>query len=163
MLAGRRSVSLVRPWLECSLTDPADDGVAKCTGDNSGVHVEGQAYMGTIDSVFLFAYAFGMFFRYHPAARTTSHLTACSGHLAERSDLRLFLTGGILGLRLIQHVLAFTLHRQRRALHPLWPLLLPGDPCPVVLRCQPGAPSALLSFVPYLTTAQAIWGLYQVR
>ena len=50
------------------------------------MHLLGQTYLGAMDSTYLFAYAIGMFF---------------SGHLAERSDLRLFLTLGMLGSALM--------------------------------------------------------------
>ena len=63
-----------------------DAGLAENGGSDPGVHLLGQTYLGAMDSTYLFAYAIGMFF---------------SGHLAERSDLRLFLTLGMLGSALM--------------------------------------------------------------
>ncbi len=41
-----------------------DDGQASSTGDKAGVHFTGQTYLGVLDTVFLFAYSFGLFVKY---------------------------------------------------------------------------------------------------
>eukprot|EP00055_Hartaetosiga_balthica_P015119 m.87190 g.87190 ORF g.87190 m.87190 type:complete len:501 (+) comp8784_c1_seq3:176-1678(+) len=51
-----------------------------------GYHALGKANLGMLDTVFLFAYAIGMFF---------------SGHVGDRSNLRYFLTFGMLGSGLL--------------------------------------------------------------
>ena len=62
------------PWLPtCTHPVMADEGTADCTGSNVGVHEEGKFYLGTLDTVFLFAYAFGLFFRCSPFL--VSHIT----------------------------------------------------------------------------------------
>jgi OPA family glycerol-3-phosphate transporter-like MFS transporter 1/2 len=50
--------------------------------DKNGVRNEGKNDLGLVDSAFLFSYAFGLFF---------------SGSVADRSDLRLFLSTSMLG------------------------------------------------------------------
>eukprot|EP00042_Codosiga_hollandica_P049118 m.564470 g.564470 ORF g.564470 m.564470 type:complete len:543 (+) comp57814_c0_seq64:87-1715(+) len=61
---------------------PFNSGTAASTGESAGVHTAGQRYLGTLDTVFIFSYAVGMFI---------------SGHTAERSNLRYFIVGGMLG------------------------------------------------------------------
>ena len=60
-----------------------------------------------------------------------------SGHLAERSDLRLFLVWGMLGARPCG---AARLTRGRQRIHvlALWPGVFPRDPRAVVLHLRPG-------------------------
>ena len=67
-----------------------------------GVHMTGNAYLGTMDTAFLFAYAFGTYF---------------SGHLAERSDQRVFLSCGMLGSALMSALYGYAFFTY---IHQFW-------------------------------------------
>ena len=67
-----------RGLLCTSLSRAADDGPVV-----DGHHQDGKRYLGYLDTTFLTAYAVAMFF---------------SGHVGDRSNLRYFLTLGMLGM-----------------------------------------------------------------
>jgi sugar phosphate permease len=60
-----------------------DSGEAECEGERAGLHFTGQKLTGVFDTLFLSAYAAGLF---------------VSGPLADRSNLRLYLAFGMLGV-----------------------------------------------------------------
>ena len=80
--------------------------MAECTGDKEGLHFDGRKFTGVFDTLFLCAYAAGLFVRsalVNICSRVlTIHILTikhrlCSGTLAERSNLRLYLFVGMAG------------------------------------------------------------------
>eukprot|EP00051_Salpingoeca_urceolata_P004398 m.64702 g.64702 ORF g.64702 m.64702 type:complete len:512 (-) comp13611_c0_seq2:177-1712(-) len=85
----RKPISVVKSTLNPKVKydahgDPINSGWAPFDDGKivDGTHHQGKEYLGDLDFAFLFAYAFGMFF---------------SGHVGDRSNLRYFLTFGMLG------------------------------------------------------------------
>eukprot|EP00049_Salpingoeca_infusionum_P007913 m.127892 g.127892 ORF g.127892 m.127892 type:complete len:309 (+) comp13859_c0_seq1:247-1173(+) len=71
-----------------------------------GIRTQGKNNLGLLDTSFLFAYAIGMFF---------------SGHLGDRSNLRLFLTTGMFGCALMCFLFGLAYFTK---IHELWYFLL---------------------------------------
>eukprot|EP01147_Barroeca_monosierra_P003493 gene3493-8301_t len=106
----RKSISVVKSTLNPQMEynshgDPITFGWAPFdAGDigSDGYHTKGKANLGLLDTSFLFAYAVGMFF---------------SGHVGDRSNLRYFLTLGMLGIALLSILLGMGFFWN---IHQLW-------------------------------------------
>ena len=118
--AGRRSVRCMC-CDSCMVSVFTDDGAPECTGDKAGVHFQGRELTGVFDTVFLFCYAMGLFWRCVTSHHVASNPLHHSGTLAERSNLRLFLAVGMLGSALCCALLGLAYFAD---VHRLWLFLL---------------------------------------